>query len=561
MTTMLSTTNFKLGSRIAALAAAVLCCASCVTVDNTLGGGLVPADKQYDLFSVELPLEDIYLCMADSLDARSMSRINIGAIRDEDGRLSTRGCAMSLVPLHDTIDFGESPVFKSFSFHAFLDSVSVADENQKNIIQNLKIYELSEPIDPLSNYDCNTPIKHKDVSIADGAPTFNGDEALSFHFSKEFGQRFIDNLKQEDLEDFDSYIRKFPGIYIETDIPMGRGGRFNMFDLQLGWDANSSSLTGNVAELTVTTKYKDWTSPKDTSFLFYYGATAFEDLDSLISNVSRGSFPEVCFNVTGHPDGLSQKAEEYIWVEGGGGLKPVIKASTLARMVSDAVSSCGGNPETVFINKASIVLPYVYEPEKYEQMYKYPQMLSPTAKIHYTDTLGNSYVSFNGLTDASASDENQGDIDRSNLRYAPDITYHMQSLLKKSVSSPEALESGDYDIWLLIMAYETTTTTNSSANDMSEYYQYLAYQSYYNNMYGGYGGYGGYGYGGGYGYNNYYSNYYSYMMASMYANSNSTTTSTDLQLDKDRYYRGILYGPANKDCHPTLKLTFSVPRD
>ena len=56
-------------------------------------------------------------------------------------------------------------------------------------------------------------------------------------------------------------------------------------------------------------------------------------------------------------------------------------------------------------------------------------------------------------------------------------------------------------------------------------------------------------------------NYYSYMMASMYANNNNTTTTTELQLDKDRYYRGVLYGPTNKECHPSLKLTFSVPRD
>lgn len=563
MTTMLFTTICKIRSGVAALAAAVLCCASCVTVDNTLGGNLVPIDKQYDIFSAEIPLDEIYMCTADSLDARSMTRINIGAIRDEEGQLTTRGCAMTLVPVNDSIDFGESPVFKSFVFDAILDSVSVADENQKNIIQNVKVYELSEPMDPLSEYNCNAPISHKGVSIVKGSPTINGSENLSFSFTKEFGQKFLDNLTQADLKDFDSYVKKFPGIYIETDNPVGRGGRFNMFELQLGWDAGNSYLMGSVASLTVTTKYKGWQNAKDTSFLFYFGATDFVNVDSLISSVSRGSYPEVCFNVTGGGKKESRKAEDYIYIEGGGGFKPVIKASTLAKMVSDVVSAHGGKPETVFINKASIILPYVYDPEKYEQMYKYPQMLSPTARIRYTDTTGRSMVNFNGLTDSSASEEDPGDIDRSNLKYAPDITYHMQSILKKSATDPEALEKGDYDVWLLIMAYETTTTTDVSSSNMDDYYQYLAYQSYYNNMYGGYGGYGGYGYGGygGYGYNNYYSNYYSYMMASMYANSNNTTTTTDLQLDKDRYYRGVLYGPTNKECRPTLKLTISVPRD
>lgn len=558
---MLFTTIFKMKARIPAIFAAAMCCLSCITVDHTIGGGLVPIGKTYDLYSVEIPIEEILLRKPDSLDARSMTRISIGAIRDESNELTTRSCAFTLVPMYDTLDFGESPVFKSFHFQAAADSVSFADKVDANTIQSVRVYELSEPMDPNVAFDCNSRIAHKNVSIVNGTPTINGKDSLTFNFTKEFGQRFIDEITQADLKDYDSYIKKFPGIYIETDAPMGQGGRFNMFELQLGWDSQNQMLTGNVAELKITTKYKNWDSPRDTSFLFYFGATGFHNLDSLINNVSRGSYPEVCFSVTGHEQCTERKADDLIYVEGGGGLKPVISAKYLAGIVSKAVSEVGGDPETVFLNKASIVMPYVYEPDRYEQMYKYPQMLSPTARIHYTDTLGKTTVSFNGLTDSSASEENQGDIDRSNLKYAPDITYHMQSILRKSKTDPEDLENGDYDVWFLIMAYETYTTSNTQSNDMSEYYQYLAYQNYYNNMYGGYGGYGYGGYGGYGGYNDYYSNYYSYMMASMYANNNSTTTTTSLQLDKDRYYRGILYGPTNKERRPTLKLTFSVPKN
>lgn len=542
--------------RIPAVIAAVLCCMSCIKVDYSIGGNLVPINKIYDIYSVEIPLDDIVMRKADSLDARSTTRMSIGAIRDEDGDLSTRACAMTLVPLDDTLDFGDSPVFRSFIFQAACDSVSVADKSQENIIQNVRVYELSEALDPLVAFDCNSEIKHRDVSIVNGMPTVNGKDSLVFNFTKEYGQRFIDDLTQEDLQDFDSYIKKFPGIYIETDAPSGQGGRFNMYELQLGWDANNNILTGNVAALTFTTKYDFWDSRKDTTFLFYFGAAGFFDMDSLVTNTSRGNYPEVCFNVTGYPDAAESEATDYIYVEGGGSLKPVIKATALANIVTDVISQYGGDPETVFINKASVVLPYVYDPEKYDQMYKYPQMLSPTARIHYQDSTG-THVNFNGLTDSSKSEEDPGDIDRSNLRYSPDITYHLQSIIQKNKTAPEDLESGDYDIWLLVMAYETiTTTSTTSSDDMSEYYQYLAYQNYYNNMYGGYGGYGG-----GYGYNDYYSNYYSYMMASMYASSNSTTTTTSLQLDKERYYKGKLYGPANKEKHPTLKLTFSVPKN
>ena len=102
---------------------------------------------------------------------------------------------------------------------------------------------------------------------------------------------------------------------------------------------------------------------------------------------------------------------------------------------------------------------------------------------------------------------------------------------------------------------------------------------YYNNLYGG--GYGGYGYGSyGYGYGGYggyggYSNYYNMMMYASILNSmNQTTYSTTQELDKDRYYRAILNGPASTVTNPpscplltpgvlrvpTFRVTFSVPK-
>ena len=124
---------------------------------------------------------------------------------------------------------------------------------------------------------------------------------------------------------------------------------------------------------------------------------------------------------------------------------------------------------------------------------------------------------------------------------------------------------------------------NANGNAEQEaYYQQMMYAMYYNNLYGGgYGGYGGYGYGGyGYGYGGYggyggYSNYYNMMMMSSLLNQmNQTTYSTTQELDKDRYYRAILNGPAATATNPsscplllpgakripTFRVTFSVPK-
>ena len=188
-------------------------------------------------------------------------------------------------------------------------------------------------------------------------------------------------------------------------------------------------------------------------------------------------------------------------------------------------------------------------------MYLFPKVLSPTVKIS-SDTL----VAFAGLTDASVSSENQGEINRSLCNYAPDMTHHVQQIIRQTDS-----DISDYDIWMLIMWYETTTTTNSEANEMAQYYQQLAYYSYYNQLYGGgyggygsyYGSYGGYGGYGGYGYNN----YYNYMMMAQYASSAATTTSSDSELDKDRYYNCYLCGPGAEGKKPELTLTYALPKE
>ena len=202
--------------------------------------------------------------------------------------------------------------------------------------------------------------------------------------------------------------------------------------------------------------------------------------------------------------GLAGKVGDRMYVEGGSGIKPVISADEIRRVVLNEISSKGVDPQTALISKATIVMPFDF-PEDYQSMYLYPDVLSPTIKIS-TDTS----VVFAGLTDASASDENEGDINRSLCVYAPDITHHVQQIIRQK----DKEDISDYDIWMLIMHIETTTTTNAEASEMAQYYQQIAYASYANQLYGGgygggyYGGYGGYGYGGyGYGYNNYYNLY------------------------------------------------------
>lgn len=554
---MLFTTNCKLGAATLALTVALAGIVSCVNVDSRLGGNLVPLDQQYLLYSADIPIEGLEMHPTDSLSGFSQKRMVIGAIRDSVFGLSTRATAITLIPVGDTLDFGNVQKVRSFYFDASFDSLSVPSEDQKRILQNVYVYPLSKGVSIGKFQDCNDvagAVRHENTSIIKSTPVLNGSTDLLFQFTDEYAWDVLNACNGKIMSrDFKDYLEEIPGIYICTNNPKGNGGRFNFFSCQLGYSSSSMELLNTYASLSVTTVYEDIKEPVDTTFLFYYGMMDYSDADSLINNVSQGKYPQYAFNVTTHESrALAGKATTKAWLEGGGGLKPVIKSTSLRdaaiRTICDSLRELG-LPEEYYrkavINKASLILPYDM-PQDYTEMDYFPKRIAPTCKIT-TDTT----AAFVGLSDSSSESENQGDINRATRQYEPDITYHVQQLISLDPEK-DAQKMSNYDIWLLLMGSETTVTQNRSSEEMNEYYQYLAYQNYYNNMYGGYGS--GYGYG----YGDSYSNYYSYMLAAMYANANSTTTSVDYELDPVRFYHGSINGPEAPERKPYLKLTFSI---
>ena len=549
--------NLPFKRTIIPLLLAAVCGTSCIYKDYGLGADFLATDQQFDIFTAEFPLEDIRMMPADSLSGYSQTRITFGAIRDEDFGLTTRSSAITLVPMYDSLDFGANASFRFFHVTMTNDTVSVARDQDRYLHQNINIYELTEPLD--STYDLNTVLKHGSKRITKGVPVYNGSEdTLGFFLTREFGEKYL-GITLEDTKDMKSYTKKFPGICFETDLPAGNGGRINLFKLQLQFNSSYNYLLGNYAELGFTADYNG--VKKDTSFFFYFSPDQFYDVDSLIYNASS-DLPQYCLNVCGHESRpLSGKATDKILIEGGGGLKPVLSATEIREKLLAEISR-NGNPKEAAINRASLSLPFEF-PADYKEMDIYPQVLSPTCRIRLDD----GGVSFASLTDSSDSSEDQGDVNRSRLEYAPDFTYHTQSILNL-----EDLDKiHNYDVWFLIVANEIQTTTTSAAeqDEMTQYYNMMMYSSYYNDMYSGYGGYGGYGYGGygygygGYGYGGYggyYNNYYSYyLMQQMYGASSSTST-TVKQLDKDRYYHAVLNGPEHEGRKPMMTVTYSLPR-
>ena len=561
--------------KMTVIGAALVCAASCVYVDDNLGQNFIPGDQIYEVRTATFDLDGIRMGYSDSLSAYSSSRITVGAIRDSKFGLTSRSSAFTIVPVVDTIDVGENPRVTQFHFTVSRDTTSVEDEGQTNILQNIYVHRLEHVLD--STYLYTVDLNDKDFigkeTITRGIPVYNGGDSLSFNFSDDFAMEMV-KLFQEDPDiqmDLDEYLEKMPGIYIRSDAPATEGGRINMFNCPIEV-SDSYYVTGNYAELKIRSDYgtrKD----VDTSFLFYFGPQErTTDTEQYAFNICDSHPEDRTFLIEDTENKtrsiLYTATDGKIYVEGGNGLKPVISAVEIKNLLTDHLKEEGLDPDEIIVNKASVILPFdefINSGEyDYSQNYMLPDILSPTCRFsYYSESLDNAdgerirYVSYAGLTDASVESENQGDVNLSLSRYSPDISHHVQEVLR---ASDDSLATGRYDIWLLVMVNEVITSTNEQQQEMSEYYQNLAYASYYNSLYGGYGY--GYGYGyGGYGYNSYYNNYYNYMLAAQYASASAVQEETVAQLDKDRFYRLVINGPASES-RPQLTVVYSyIQRD
>ncbi len=525
--------------------AAVVCAASCVNVNKSVGESFIPDNQKYNIYTAEFDITDIRQEMADSLSGYSMYKFTFGALRDEAFGLTTRKTAFTLIPINDTLDFGTNARFRQFHFSAVSDSTSYCGPSQEYILQNVNVYELDKAIDYNKLYP---EISYTKTRITDGVPVYTGHDSLSFNFSRAFGEKYM-GITKEDMDTITAYTKKFPGIVISTDAPAGNGGRINMFRLPLA--VSSGTIYGSYAELKFTADYgtrKD----VDSTFLFYLGPLDLYDLSN-VSSTSVSTYTQIAFDQTTHSSSeLVGTAGESAVIEGGRGIKPVIKAASLREKILEQISKHTDTPSAAVVSKATLLLPFEF-PEDYTKIYEYPTAINPTCRIT-TDTT----VTFASITDSSISDENQGDIDRSNCRYAPDVTHHIQELIKLS----DVSKVSNYDMWLFPIAEETVASSSSSSSSSSDdYYQQLMYYNYYNNLYNGYGyGYGSYGYG----YSNYYNNYYNYaLLQQMYSSSSTTsssTTTTLTMMDFHRYYKAVLNGPGAEKNTPKFRIVYAIPK-
>ena len=406
-------------SRLAAIGAILLGSASCIDINEELGENFIPTDQKWDVYTPEAAeLKEIRMQMSDSLSGYSTTRFTFGAVSDSRFGTNVKSTSFTLVPLYDTLDFGENLQIRQFHFTAVRDTLSVVRKEQLRMLQNVHVSELKKALDStvlytgaFMNPEIRAQYLNTEEQITVGTPVYDGGDSLSFDFSREFTKRFIEQVKKADLDSMDLYVQQVPGIYITTDLPTGEGGRINMF--KLGITTSNGYVAGNYAELKFTAEYKG--EPVDTSFLFFFGPAEFMKEDAQ-------QYPtQFAFNASEHETyGEFQKdgvvATDKIYIEGGSGIKPVVKAKEIKRILNEQIAQAGiKDPSEVVINKATIILPYDVE-GSYDALDTYPTVLSPTVRLRSSE---GGYVSYAGLTDSSIESENQGDINRSLSIYSP----------------------------------------------------------------------------------------------------------------------------------------------
>ena len=410
--------------------------ASCVKINEELGDNFIPTNQIWQVFPCqEQTLEEITLERSDSLSGYSNTRFTFGSVRD-NLFISEKSTSFTLVPLMDTLDFGEETEVLQFHFTALRDTVSVLHDNQKRMLQNIYVHPLKKSLDSTILYTgsfSKDEILNEFVDLNEfitmGTPVYDGGDSLSFDFSKEYAEDVIRGIREwQKMEDYDSlshYLKHVPGIYLRAESHSGEGGRINMFELPL--KTSDGYIDANYAELKIRAKYNGRVT--DTLFVFYFGpAELLKEGDSnypaqYAFNASTNTSIEADFLEKWENSGKTE-----LYVEGGSGYKPVVKAAEIKKIASAMIRTHANVIDTtkVVINKATINLPYNVG-TAYEKLDKYPDILSPTVKL-VSDN--NKYVSYAGLTDSSIESENQGNINLSLFKYSPDISHHVQEIVK-----------------------------------------------------------------------------------------------------------------------------------
>lgn len=397
---------------------------SCITVDKTMGDGLIPSDQNLPIHFAEIEIP-VQVKSSQPLQQLSSTECVFGAIRTPEFGLAEFATVADVCPNSTGWDFGKDPVIKEVYFLTEVASKIVMEDNQDFIPQIISIHRTKKNVD-------STTVFHNSFTEADYDPqplneseyTYFGGDSIKIHLKNSFAEEILAST-QEQRDSLELFAQHFKGLLIKTNTPeegtiggrenvinLGAGTIFILVDYQPTWEKGLSR--------------------RDTIFTLSYG-TGY------------------CLNVSKYESDAMQTSDqlEILPVEGIAGVKPFIAKEDLKNAIESWKISEGYENKNIAVAKGTLVFPF--EIPQDNDMTTYPQYLYPCYRDIDTSLNVEYFYSFEDINTAGYA---IGEINRSLCEYKMDIPGVIQKFVSKTESE---LDSSD-DMWLMPVFSQTDDT-------------------------------------------------------------------------------------------------------
>ena len=410
---------------------------SCIDVDNTLGINNIPEEYALKLqtATIRLPLQTK---MLDSMQSLNTSTAVLGAFRTEEFGLTTHSFATNFYHYSTkSVNLGTDRKIKHVYLTMNKASSLILDASQDGLPQNIHVYQMNRVIDTTYKYNCD--LKDSDYNhtpIDTNGIVYTGGDTLRLYLKNSFGQKLL-NATQRELDSASAFMDRFKAILFTCDAPEEgtTGGRLNVF-----------SASGAYIYLTFNFQptWESGLARKDTTILLSLGDNTYTQNFSTYSSKPLES----------------GDAQEYLYVEGLGGLKAYTDPLKLKDNLDEWMNKNGYDPKKVVVCKASYKLPFVTDNSTVTFINRcFPASLYP----HNREKDTSSYYYYTPLEDVYSSGNYAGIANRSLSCYSGDISSHIQKLCNKD-RSEIAANWKKYAMWFTTVASTTTSNYYTSAS-------------------------------------------------------------------------------------------------
>jgi hypothetical protein len=400
------------------LAALLLGLAGCVDTNNSFGTDFIPDDQKPTAGVYTIDNIPAYTAALDSIptNARYDYTGVFGTMNVPPFGSLSADLVFRIYPYVGYHDFGENPEFISATLQVVVSGHSFPDESQQNIVQNIKLYQLTKRLHYDTTY-FNNSITAADYNSLISLPgtTYNGEDTLNIPLTNEYGA-FLLSGTPSDMDSLEHFYEKYRGMVLSVE-PLGaQGGRLNK---------------ANIMYAKLTLNYKR--EGVDTSMI-YLG-----DYGMVFNSFSHSSNA-----LADYADPLPAPSQTF-YIESFAGVKPVFDLVSVTDSINAFLERNELRPDQLLLNKAELIVPITPGAD----MDKYPARLGLSRRT--ISSIGK--VAYLPIDDIAGSAFGGG-INRSLMTYSFNITHYLQQLLKENTSIDE-------DDQTKLYLFPLTTVTDS----------------------------------------------------------------------------------------------------